>query len=73
MSYFIRREITYRTGEHAVMFWRGESEPTMWVYHHSDAAQFPQINAARAAFKRATGYFPGRHPQEVAQVNVVGG
>jgi hypothetical protein len=72
-NYFIRREITYKSGEHAVMFWRGEQQPNVWVDHPSDAAQFPQITAARTAFKRATGYFPGWHPQEVAKITVVGG
>lgn len=73
MSYFIRREITYGTGENSVTFWRGPADPTMWVYHHSDAAQYPTIAAARATYKKATGYAPGRHPQEVAKITTVGG
>jgi hypothetical protein len=73
MSYFIRREVTYSDGERSVTFWRGPSDPTMWVYHHSDAAKYPQIKAARAAFKQSTGYFPGRNPREAAKITVVGG
>jgi hypothetical protein len=73
MSYWIRREITYKTGERAVMFWRGEQQPNVWVYHPSDAAHFDRPRSARATFKRATGFFPGEHPQEVAKVTVVGG
>jgi hypothetical protein len=73
MSYFIRSEITYRTGEHSVTFWRGASDPAMWVYHPSDAAQFSTVTAARKAFKGATGYFPGQHPQDRHTINVVGG
>lgn len=73
MAYFIRREITYRDGQHSVTFWRGSSEPAMWVYHHSDAAHFINITTARATFKDATGYLPGEHPQEMGLVSVVGG
>lgn len=72
MSYFIRSEITYDTGEHSVTFWRGASDPAMWVYHPSDAAQFPTITKARAEFKRATGYFPGEHPQDRHKITTCG-
>lgn len=72
MSYFIRSEITYRTGEHSVTFWRGEADPCVWVYHPSDAQHFCSLTEARSAFKRATGYFPGENPDDLHRITTCG-
>lgn len=71
MSYFIRREVDYSTGEHAVTFWRGASDPFVWVFHPSDAAKFDTASAAQTAFTRATGRETGCYHRE--RITTVGG